>query len=289
MKFWNFVKNIAKNDAGEDIESIELRIDGDIIDDDMAWLYEWFGIDNFTSPNAFRAALAEHKGKDITVWINSYGGDVFAGAGIYTALMEHKGNVNVKIEVAASAASVIAMAGTEINMSPVGIMMIHNPMGYVGWSESKDMRHAADVLDEVKETIMNAYQIKSGRSRKKIAQLMDDETWMSAKTALSNGFIDGILYTEKQENGEAIENSFGFSRLAIANKISDSAKRFTEQIRLKFPEPEPEPDETATPEPETTEEEAPQDEANQQVLDLYKKLYQDLERRADNELQRRTE
>lgn len=220
-KFWSFVKNEANP------EEVELRIEGEIIDDDYAWFYEWFGL-NHISPNEFRAELQEHAGKNLIVWIDSWGGDVTAAAGIYNALKEHKGKVTVKIDgKAVSAASVIAMAGDEVLMSPVGIMMIHNPWtGVVG--EAKDMRHMADVLDEIKDTIINAYQLKTGRSRAKISKMMDEETWMSANKALSEGFIDGMLYTDSSESGP-VENSFMFSRMAIQNKVSESMKRIIEQ------------------------------------------------------------
>ncbi|ELK38799.1 peptidase S14, ClpP [Brevibacillus agri BAB-2500] len=185
------------------------------------------------TPNAFKSELSQHKGKDITVWIDSWGGDVFAAAGMYNALKEHDGKVTVKIDgKAASAGSVIAMAGDEVWISPVGILMIHNPWtGAQG--EAKDMRHAADVLDEVKETLINAYQAKTGLSRNKISKLMDEETWMSAKKAVSEGFADGILYSQTQgEEPEAavIENSFMFSRMAIQNSVTSSMQRFFEQF-----------------------------------------------------------
>lgn len=220
MSFWNFIKNQATEDE------VELRIEGDIISDDDAWFYEWFGL-TAASPNAFKTALAEHAGKNITVWIDSYGGDVFAAAGIYNALKEHKGKVIVKVDgKAMSAASVIAMAGSEIKMSPVSIMMIHNPLtGARG--DSREMRHMADILDEVKESIINAYQLKSKKSRKTISELMDNETWMSAKTALNKGFIDDILYPDKPS--EPVENAFEYSRFAIQNSVTESMKRFFEQ------------------------------------------------------------
>lgn len=220
-KFWNFVKNEATPD------DIELRIEGEIVSDDDAWIYEWLGMPA-VSPNAFREALKEHSGKNITVWIDSWGGDTTAAAGIYNALQEHKGKVITKIDgKAVSAASIIAMAGSEVLMSPVGIMMIHNPWT-ISAGESKDMRHMADVLDQVKEAIINAYQMKTKRSRNKISQMMDEETWMGAKKAMADGFIDGILYTESTE---PIENSLSFSRLAIQNSISESTRRFIEQYK----------------------------------------------------------
>jgi ATP-dependent Clp protease protease subunit len=224
MRFWNFIKNDVST------EEVELRISGEIVSDDDAWFYEWFGI-QVTSPNAFREELAQHKGKNITVWIDSWGGDVFAAAGIYTALKEHDGKVTTKIDgKAVSAGSVIAMAGDEILMSPVSVMMIHNP-----WisteGDASDMRHAADVLDEVKETIVNAYRIKSKRSRNKIAQMMDEETWMSAKKAVAEGFADGILYADDASPDPSVQDSFMLSRMAIQNSLSTSAKHYIEQYQ----------------------------------------------------------
>ncbi|MCR4436169.1 MAG: Clp protease ClpP [Clostridiales bacterium] len=218
-KFWNFIKN-EQND-----EDVELRISGEIVSDDDAWLYEWFGIPA-AYPNAFRNELAQYKGKNITVWIDSYGGDVFAAAGIYNALKEHDGKVTTVVDgKAMSAASVIAMAGEEVQMSPVGIMMIHNPWSNAA-GEAKDMRHAADMLDEVKETIINAYQLKTGKSRNKISEMMDNETFMSAKTAVKEGFADKIRYTGTQN--EPVENNFIFSHMAIQNSIARSMMKFLE-------------------------------------------------------------
>ncbi|PAD73903.1 head maturation protease, ClpP-related [Paenibacillus campinasensis] len=219
-KFWSF-KNLGDED-------IELRVEGEIVSDDDAWIYEWFGIPAATR-NAFRQELSQYAGKNITVWIDSWGGDVFAAAGIYNALKEHKGKVTVKVDgKAVSAASVIAMSGDEIYMSPVSIMMIHNP-----WSravgEAKDMRHAADVLDVVKDTIMNAYQARTGLDRDEISKMMDEETWMSAQKAMSAGFVDGVLYTEPSSDDEPVQNSYSFSRMAIQNSANAAMKRFLDQ------------------------------------------------------------
>lgn len=217
-KFWNFIKNE---------EQVELRIEGEIVSNDDAWIYEWFGI-KVASPNAFRDAISEHKGKDIVVWIDSWGGDVFAGAGIYNALMEHKGKVTVKVDgKAVSAASIIAMAGEEILMSPSSIMMIHNPWTWRA-GEAKDMRQAADVLDEVKEAIINAYEIKTGRTRNQLSDLMDKETWMSPKTAIAEGFADGMLYTE---NADPVQNAYMLSGLAIQNSVNEAMQKFFELFK----------------------------------------------------------
>lgn len=219
MKFWSF-KNLSDEDA-------ELRIEGEIIDDGWAWIYEWFD-EPYAAPNSFRKALSEHKGKNITVWVDSWGGDVFAAAGIYNALKEHKGKVTVKIDgKAVSAGSVIAMAGNEILMSPASILMIHNP-----WSrqagEAKDMRHTANVLDEVKETILNVYQAKTGRTREDLSKMMDEESWMSAQKAINEGFVDGMLYSEQPTSSETVVNSFSLSRMAIMNSADSTMTRFFE-------------------------------------------------------------
>ncbi len=219
MSFWKF-KNIAATET--EPESVELRIDGDIVSDDDVWIYEWYGF-AATSPNLFKNELGKCSGKPITVWIDSYGGDVFAAAGIYNALKEHKGEVTVKIDgKAMSAASVIAMAGEKIEMSPLSIMMIHNPLTYAEGYAS-DLRKTADVLDTVKESIMNAYQLKTGKSRAKISQLMDDETYMDARKAIKDGFADSMMYNNLPD-AENVMN-FAFSRQMVLNCASESMKR----------------------------------------------------------------
>jgi ATP-dependent Clp protease protease subunit len=237
MKFWNFIKNAATE---TEPENIELRIEGDIVSDDDAWFYEWLGIAS-ASPNAFKEELKQYSGKDITVWIDSYGGDVFAAAGIYNALMEHKGKITVKIDgKAMSAASVIAMAGGDILMSPMAIMMIHDPMvGIMGYFKAAELKDYAEYLGEVKEAIINSYQLKTNRARNKISSMMDDETYMSAKTAVKEGFADGMLYTTK-EIPEDIA-AFAFNRHAVMNCAISATKRFCElRQKLKLPEKPPE-------------------------------------------------
>lgn len=241
MSFWSF-KNVAASDSVP--ESVELRIDGEIVDDEWAWLYEWSGVAAAT-PNAFKAELAKHAGQPVTVWINSVGGSVFAAAGIYNALMEHKGDVTVKIDgKALSAASVIAMAGGEILMSPVSLMMIHNPLTYAE-GDMHVMRHVADVLDAVKDSIVNAYQIKTGKSRAKLAEMMDAETWMSARAAMKDGFADGMLYAETDEPVTNYKPVL-FNRLAVQNSAAASMRKLFEIEKEKEPEPAPEPPKDTT-------------------------------------------
>lgn len=216
-RFWKFIENKATETQPE---SIELRIEGDIVDDNDVWMYEWFG-EPATAPNAFKEELKAYKDKDLTVWIDSYGGSVFAGASIYNALKEHKGKITVKVDgKAMSAASVIAMAGDEILMSPVAVMMIHNPLT-AAYGNMHDLRKVADILDTVKESIINAYVEKTGRSRNKISQMMDDETWMSSNVAVKEGFADDVLYCDDSSKTEDVQN-FSFNRLAVMNCSNQS-------------------------------------------------------------------
>ena len=151
----------------------------------------WYGDE--VTPALFRDELNAGTG-DITVWINSPGGDVFAAAQIYNMLMDYSGNVTVKIDgLAASAASVIAMAGTTVLMSPVAMMMIHNP-ATIAIGDAGEMKKAIDMLSEVKESIMNAYEIKTNLSRARISHLMDAESWFNATKAVELGFADGIPF-----------------------------------------------------------------------------------------------
>ena len=143
---------------------------------------------------------------DVTLWINSPGGDCVAAAQIYNMLKDYKGNVTVKIDgIAASAASVIAMAGSTVLMSPVSMLMIHNPMT-VAMGNVDEMQKAIEMLDSVKDSIINAYELKTGMSRAKISHLMDAETWMDAYKAVELGFADDILFRNANEKKGADED-----------------------------------------------------------------------------------
>ena len=202
-KFWNWVKD-------EDTGSRTLYLNGTIAEE------TWFEDD--VTPKAFKDELNAGAG-DIVIWINSPGGDCVAASQIYTMLMDYKGNVTVKVDgIAASAASVVAMAGTTVLMAPTALMMIHNPLT-VAIGDSAEMQKAIDMLSEVKESIINAYEIKSGQSRTKISHMMDAETWLNANKAVELGFADGILEDEKKKQLGDLEASFAFSRRAVTNSL----------------------------------------------------------------------
>lgn len=191
MKFWNF-RRIFTNLEQTEFET-ELRIEGEIASE------SWWGDE--VTPDLFRAELNKHPG-DITVWINSPGGDVFAASVIYTALKEHKGSVTVKVDgIAFSAASVIAMAGDRVLMSPTSYMMIHQPWT-IALGDSDEFRQVADFLDEISEGIINAYQLKTGMQRETLMQLMKQETYMNAMAAVEYGLADAMLYAETLEEDE---------------------------------------------------------------------------------------
>lgn len=185
-KFWNWIKDSD--------ETRTLRLEGPI-DEESFWGDE-------ITPQMFRDELNAGEG-DVTVWINSPGGNVFAAAEIYTMLKDYKGSITVKIDaIAASAASVVAMAGDVVQMSPVAMLMIHDP-STVAMGNTKDMEKAIEVLNEVKESIINAYAAKSGLTHARIANLMSNETWMNAKKAVELGFADEILFSKKEDEPDS--------------------------------------------------------------------------------------
>lgn len=179
----------------------------------------WF--DDDVTPQLFKEELNAGSG-DITVWINSPGGDCIAAAQIYNMLMDYKGNVTVKIDgIAASAASVIAMAGTKVLVSPVSMLMIHNPMT-VAFGNSAEMQKAIDMLGSVKDSILNAYEIKTGLSRAKLSHLMDAETWMDANKAIELGFADEIMQRSAVTDEIPVPQvSMMFSNAAVMNSLMD--------------------------------------------------------------------
>ena len=162
-----------------------------------------------------------------------------AAAQIYNMLMDYKGNVTIKIDgIAASAASVIAMAGTKVIVSPVSMMMIHNPMT-AAFGNASEMEKAIAMLDEVKESIINAYEIKTGMSRAKLSHLRDAETWMNANMAVELGFADEIMqrpYEDEEMPQQAIAASY--SRAAVTNSLMEKLAAKC-KIDVKPVEPEP--------------------------------------------------
>lgn len=201
-----------KNQNEEEVIERILFLNGTIAEE------SWF--DDDVTPQLFKDELNKGNG-NITVWINSPGGDCVAAAQIYNMLIDYKGDVTVKIDgIAASAASVIAMAGTKVLMSPVSMLMIHNPMT-VAFGNKGEMEKAIDMLDEVKESIINAYEIKTGMSRAKLSHLMDSETWMDANKAVELGFADDILKRSEANDMEIPQISMMYQEAQVVNSLMD--------------------------------------------------------------------
>lgn len=211
-KFWTW-----KDQAdGEETEARVLELYGTIAEE------SWF--DDDVTPQMFRDELFSGTGP-VTIWLNSPGGDCIAASQIYSMLMDYKDDVTVKIDgIAASAASVIAMAGTKVLMAPTALMMIHNP-ATSAFGDHADMRKAIEMLDEVKESIINAYEIRTNLSHTQLSHMMDDTTWMNAKKAIELGFADGLL--EDSKAAPVAEEAYSFSaravEAAIINKIAAKA------------------------------------------------------------------
>ncbi len=211
-----------KNETAEPGAERVLELNGTIAEE------SWF--DDDITPQMFKDELFAGSGP-VTIWINSPGGDCIAASQIYSMLMDYKGDVTVKIDgIAASAASVIAMAGTKVLMAPTALMMIHNP-ATMAFGDHEDMQKAIDMLNEVKESIINAYEIRTGLSRAKLSRLMDEETWMNAKKAQELGFSDGLLEDAKRIPAET--DAFTYSGRAAENALWSKlvAKAKTEPVK----------------------------------------------------------
>ena len=204
-RFWNW--------SGPQNQRV-LTINGTIAED--SW------VDDEVTPQVFQDELSQGKGP-INLWLNSPGGDCVAASRIYTMLMNYPDDVNVKIDgIAASAASVIAMAGTKVSMAPTAMIMIHNPLTIVG-GQKEDLDQAAQMLAETKESIINAYELKTNLPREKISAMMDDETWMNVNKAIELGFSDDMLGQNKDIT-DCYSYSDKQSDLVVLNKLKRTSQ-----------------------------------------------------------------
>lgn len=204
-RFWNW--------SGPQNQRV-LTISGTIAED--SW------VDDEVTPQVFQDELSQGKGP-IDLWLNFPGGDCVAASRIYTMLMNYPDDVNVKIDgIAASAASVIAMAGTKVSMAPTAMIMIHNPLTIVG-GQKEDLDQAAQMLAETKESIINAYELKTNLPREKISAMMDDETWMNVNKAIELGFADDMLGQNKDIT-DCYSYSDKQSDLVVLNKLKRTSQ-----------------------------------------------------------------
>ncbi len=201
---------------------MKVKIKGVIIPNDDKWIYDWFEMES-TCPREVEKEVEKANGEDLEVIINSPGGDVFSGSEIYTLLKDYNGNVVIKIVgVAASAASIIAMAGKKVMMSPTAEMMIHN-VSSCACGDYRDFEHEAGVLKDYNSTIANAYMIKSGMTKEELLSMMDEETWLTPEKALEYKLIDEIMFMDSTPKLAA---SFGGIMLPqeVINKIRNTIK-----------------------------------------------------------------
>lgn len=212
-KFWNW-KQISNEESDDAPTERVLEFYGTIAEE------SWF--DDDITPAMFKEELFAGTGP-VTIFLNSPGGDCFAASQIYTMLMEYKGPITIKIDgIAASAASVIAMAGTEVLMAPTAMMMIHNP-ATIAMGDHKDMEKAIDMLSEVKESIINAYELKTSQPRKILSKMMDEETWLNCLKCVELGFADGLIEDSKRmQDSEAYSFSATQSEKVLINKLKAS-------------------------------------------------------------------
>lgn len=201
----------------------KVNIRGPIIDNDDQWIYDWLDMEA-TSPKAVHKEIESANGEEIEVVINSGGGSVFAGSEIYTALKDYPGNVTTKVVgLAASAASVVAMAGNTVKMSPTAQIMIHNASA-VGRGDYHDMEHTAGILKNVNDTIANAYKLKSGMDQDTLLEMMDKETWLTPQQALEHGLIDEILFENQAPTLVASASLAGMLPPQVIEKIRNMNK-----------------------------------------------------------------
>ena len=235
MRFWNLIPD--PETPGDGV----LDIEGPIAEE------SWFG--DACSSKEFVKALKDVG--NVTVHINSPGGDVMAGAEIYSALREHslngRGRVTVIVTaLAASAASVVAMAGDEILISPVAYMMIHNPWS-MAVGDAKEMRKTAKTLDEITEGLITAYQQRTGKSRDQLKRMLENETWMSAQTCVDEGFADGVYGGEIRAAACA---GAGMLTRATPESIRELCARWDRAHAKAAEDPEEEPDEEPEEDPD---------------------------------------
>lgn len=206
----------------------ELLINGDIVSNEIAWIYDWYEMPYFCPKMARDVVESLGAGETLRVVINSPGGDVYAGQEVFSILYNIRHTNNVEIEVqslAASAASVIAMAGKKVRMSPVAALMIHNCSTYAS-GDYRDMTHTAEVLRKINECLVQAYIQKTGMTQEDLLTMMDNETWLSANDCIKYGFADEIIRDDSEP--QLILNAV-IGKLSITNAMIEAAKTAKEQ------------------------------------------------------------
>ncbi|HCV1219535.1 TPA: Clp protease ClpP [Staphylococcus aureus] len=195
---------------------MKAEIKGVIVSNEDKWVYEMLGMDS-TCPKDVLTQL-EFSDEDVDIIINSNGGNLVASSEIYTHLRAHKGKVNVRITaIAASAASLIAMAGDHIEMSPVARMMIHNPSS-IAQGEAKDLNHAAETLEHVGQIMAEAYAVRAGKNKQELIEMMAKETWLNADEAIEQGFADSKMF--ENDNMQIVASDTQVLSKDVLNRVT---------------------------------------------------------------------
>ncbi|MED1942129.1 head maturation protease, ClpP-related [Cytobacillus firmus] len=209
---------------------MKIEIKGPIISDRDQWIYDWFGI-KATSPSKVHEQLSKvPENEEIEMDINSGGGSVFDASEIYTALRNHPSKVKGDIVgLAASAASVIAMAADHLRMSPTSQMMIHNASS-IAIGDHREMSHTSDFLKNVNQTIANAYRLKSGKDDSELLKMMDAETWMTPQQAKEHGLIDEIMFETEASAVASVQS--GMIPPEVLDKLRNELKNVSPESSI---------------------------------------------------------
>lgn len=209
--------------------TVKIKINGPIISNDDKWFYDWLDMDATCPKDVLDLLPAENESVEVT--INSYGGLVDMGNEIYTALRSYEGNVKVNVIMAGSAASIIAMAGNTVAISPVGQIMIHNVAMGVG-GDYHAMDKASEILQKANSSLANAYVAKTGKTKEEILALMDKETWLTAEEAVENGFVDEIMFENTERPLLVADAGSGLISKDIINEVKKLKNQQNESVTM---------------------------------------------------------
>ena len=211
---------------------MDVNIKGTVISSDEAWIYDYFGIES-ANPKAVNNAIAKANGEKLDVYINSGGGDIFAGSEIYEALRSYKGDVKIHVVgLAASAASVIACA-RESEIAPTAMMMVHNVSSYAE-GDYRDMNHQAEVLEKANKIIAAAYVEKTGMAEAEALKMMDHETWLTAQDAVGKGICNKISEAHQaQTNSNPLRLAASYNSGVLPRTVIDKIRNQLATDKLK--------------------------------------------------------
>lgn len=209
---------------------MDVNIKGTIISSDEVQVYDYFGIEN-ANPKAVNNAIAKANGEKLDVYINSGGGDIFAGSEIYEALRSYKGDVKIHVVgLAASAASVIACA-RESEIAPTAMMMVHNVSSYAE-GDYRDMNHQAEVLEKANKIIAAAYVEKTGMAEAEALKMMDHETWLTAQDAVDKKLCNCISKPQ-QNSTTTVQLAASYNSGVLPRTVIDKIRNQMATDKLK--------------------------------------------------------